>query len=174
MLFRTSTLAGGTYFFTVDLEDRRSGMLVEHAYNLRSTVRLVRDRHPFDILAWVMLPDHLHAVWTLPEEDADAAMRWALIKARFASFIVPEESASRSRPPSGGADVWQRRYREHLIRDDTDLQRHLDYVHFNPVKHGYVALPSDWPYSSIHRYIRSGALDERWTGDGGKASSRPA
>lgn len=145
MFLRSPTLAGGTYFFTVDLEDRRSGMLVEHAYRLRATVRRVRDLHPFALHAWVMLPDHLHAVWTLPEADTDAAMRWSLIKRHFGEGI-----------DTLGDTFWQRRYRDRLIASEADLQRHVDYVHANPVRHGYVRLPTDWPYSSIHRQNRPG------------------
>ncbi len=148
MHFPTATVAGGTYFFTVDLDDRRSGLLIEHAYDLRTSVRLIRALHPFDVHAWVMLPDHLHAVWTLPDDDRDAAMRWSLIKTRFAEHV----------DTVGGA-IWQRRYRERRIHDDAALRRHVHDVHANPVKHGYVARAIDWPYSSIHRHIREGALD---------------
>ena len=164
MRYRRADIAGGTYFFTVNLADRSSRLLVSHIDVLRSAVRVVRQRHPFEIVAWVVLPEHMHAIWTLPENDADFAGRWSLIKSGFSRAVARMEtenvSASRSRKRERG--IWQRRFWEHLIRDEVDLQRHIDYVHINPVKHGHVTRASAWPYSSIHRYVERGWLSADW------------
>ena len=162
MRYRRANIGGGVYFFTVNLADRQSTLLVDHVDNLREAVRLVKARHPFDILAWVTLPEHLHAIWRLPPDDADFPQRWALIKAQFSKSIPMGEHIRPSRHRKGERGIWQRRYWEHLIRDDDDLQRHVDYIHINPVKHGYVTRASDWPYSSIHRYIGRGELTNDW------------
>lgn len=161
-LYRRAQAAGGTYFFTVNLADRSSRLLVERVDDLRNAVRAVKDRHPFEILAWVVLPDHLHAVWTLPPDDADFSTRWMLIKAGFARSIGPGEPIRASRLRKGERGIWQRRFWEHQIRDEADLERHVDYIHINPVKHGWVSRASDWSWSSIHRYIRSGVLTADW------------
>ena len=149
---------GGTYFFTVNLAERSRTLLVDHVGHLREAVRKVKQVHPFDILAWVVLPDHLHAVWTLPEGDADCSTRWSLIKAGFSRGIAQGERISASRQHKRERGIWQRRYWEHLIADEPDLWRHVHYVHINPVKHGYVQRAHEWPYSSIHRDIRLGLL----------------
>jgi REP-associated tyrosine transposase len=162
MFYRRSLVPGGTFFFTVNLADRQSDLLTTHIELLREAIRSVRQRHPFEIIAMVVMPDHLHAVWRLPDGDADYPTRWALIKAGFSRDLPKTESirASRSRKRERG--VWQRRYWEHQIRDDEDLARHVAYVHFNPVKHGQVERAADWPYSTIHRFIREGRIAETW------------
>jgi putative transposase len=156
MKYIRAWLPGGTYFFTVNLAERSRTLLVDHVDHLRDTVRKVKQAHPFDIVAWVVLPDHLHAVWTLPKDDDDCATRWALIKAGFSRGIPSGERISASRQTKGERGIWQRRYWEHLIASEDDLWRHVNYVHANPVKHGYVMQVQQWPYSSIHRYIRQG------------------
>jgi len=162
MRYRRAWLSGGTYFFTVNLAERSCTLLVDHVQHLRNTVRKVKEAHPFDILAWVVLPDHLHVIWRLPENDADNATRWMLIKAGFSRSLPEGEWIRPSRQRKGERGIWQRRYWEHLIRDEQDCARHMDYVHYNPVKHGYVARASEWAYSSIHRYIRQGCLSQNW------------
>jgi putative transposase len=162
MRYRRAAAAGGTYFFTVNLADRCSRLLIDRVDDLRDGVRAVKQRHPFDIVAWVVLPEHLHAVWTLPASDADFSTRWMLIKAAFSRRVDKTESIPASRRTKGERGLWQRRFWEHQIRDDGDLQRHVDYVHFNPVKHGHARRASDWPYSSIHRYIRAGDVAGDW------------
>jgi putative transposase len=142
MKYRRATIAGGTYFFTVNLAERKSTLLVDRVDALRASVREVRKRYPFEIVAWITLPDHLHAIWRLPPDDSDFPLRWALIKANFSRAIPRGERIGASRRSQGERGIWQRRYWEHLIRDDLDLQRHVDYVHFNPVKHGY---SQRWP-----------------------------
>lgn len=162
MRYRRATAAGATYFFTVNLADRRSRLLLERIAELRNAVRIVRSRHHFEIIAWVVLPDHLHAVWTLPPDDADFSTRWALIKAGFSRQISLGEPVGASRRQKGERGIWQRRFWEHQIRDEVDLQRHVDYIHYNPVKHGHVLMASDWPHSTIHRYIRAGSMTSDW------------
>ena len=162
MRYRRAWIAGGTYFFTLALADRRERLLLDHVEVLRDVIRHVRRMRPFTIDAMVVLPDHLHAIWTLPEGDSDYPKRWHCIKAGFARRLPVTEPRSATRRRRGERGVWQRRYWEHVIRDGLDLQRHLDYVHYNPVKHGYVARPVDWPCSSIHRFIRSGLISPDW------------
>ncbi len=165
MKYRRAWQPGGTYFFTVNLAERSRTLLVDHIEDLRNTVRRAKQSHPFDILAWVVLPDHLHAIWTLPENDADYATRWMLIKAGFSRGIPHGEWIRPSRRRKGERGLWQRRFWEHLIRDENDLQRHMDYVHINPVKHGHAVHASEWPYSSIHRYIHQGWLPQNWAAE---------
>ena len=151
-----ATIPGGTFFFTVALLERRRRLLVEHIDELRAAFRTVRRSRPFSIDAIVILPDHLHCIWTLPANDADFSTRWRLIKAAFSRSIPNGERLSMRRERTGERGIWQRRFWEHAIRDDTDLARHVDYIHFNPVKHGHVGRVEDWPYSSFHRYMREG------------------
>lgn len=165
MRYRRADIPGGTYFFTVNLAERDRATLVEHVDALRLTTREVMARHPFYIDAMVILPDHLHALWTLPVGDCDFPTRWALIKAGFSRRIPRDERCNPSRAAKGERGIWQRRYWEHLIRDEQDYGRHVDYIHFNPVKHGHAGRASDWPYSSIHRYIAAGKMDRDWGGD---------
>jgi putative transposase len=147
---------GAVVFFTVTLLDRSSRLLVEEVDRLREAVRVTRSERPFGIRAWVVLPDHLHCVWHLPEGDADYATRWRLIKARFAHGL-PVGARRRSHLVRRERGVWQRRFWEHHIRDEDDLAAHLRYCWWNPVKHGLVATPEEWPHSSVHRDDRSGA-----------------
>ena len=162
MRYRRVLSAGGTYFFTVNLAVRSSRLLVDRIDELRASVRGVKARHPFEIVAWVVLPHHLHAIWTLPLGDSDYSTRWMLIKSAFSRRIEVDEPIRASRVRKGERGIWQRRFWEHCIRDENDLQRHLDYVHFNPVKHGYAERASAWPYSSIHRAIANGELPVDW------------
>lgn len=162
MRYRRANVAGACYFFTVNLAERKSRLLVEHVDLLRSSVRRVQLAHPFVIDAMVVMPDHLHCLWTLPETDDDFSTRWGLIKAGFSRQFVATERVSISRKSKGERGIWQRRFWEHLIRDDLDFERHVDYIHYNPVKHGYVTKPVDWQFSSIHRYIKNQVIDENW------------
>jgi putative transposase len=166
MYYRRANVPGATYFFTVNLADRKSALLVDHIHALKESIHRVKTAHPFEIDAMVVLPDHLHAVWTLPMNDADFATRWALIKAGFSRRLPKTERISASRQSKGERGIWQRRYWEHLIRNDDDFARHIEYIHYNPVKHGYVASAAEWPHSSIHRYIRDGMVPADWATDG--------
>ncbi len=162
--YRRSQTPGGTYFFTVNLRDRISGQLVTHVDHLRQAFNDVCQQCPFEIIAAVVLPDHLHMIMKLPVDDNDYPGRWRAIKSRFTRALV-KDGVDMIRNSKGEYNLWQRRYWEHQIRDEIDLQRHIDYIHFNPVKHGYVKRVVDWPYSSFHRYVKSGVLDENWGGN---------
>jgi putative transposase len=159
--YRRNRLPGGTFFFTVTLRDRRATTLLDHIARLRTTFAEVKARRPFAIDAMVVLPEHLHAIWTLPEDDMDYAGRWRAIKARFVRHLAAAGVAL-GRNGKGEATVWQRRYWEHTLRDETDFAAHCDYIHYNPVKHGLVARPADWPHSSIHRFIERGLYPADW------------
>ncbi len=162
--YRRNPVAGGTYFFTANLRDRRQTLLVEHVDAFREVVRGVRREIPFVIDAMVILPDHWHAVWTLPEGDAAYARRMRLIKSRFTRKLLAA-GVVLAKDGRGDYDLWQKRYWEHTIRDDLDLEAHVNYVHINPVKHGYVKRAVDWPHSTLHRYVRNGLLPADWAGD---------
>jgi putative transposase len=158
MLYKRVLLSGQSYFFTVNLADRQSNLLVENIQHLRQVFGEIKRNHPFIIEAMVVLPEHLHCIWTLPQGDYDDAKRWALIKARF-SFTTPRsELISRARQSKRERSLWQRRFWQHRIDNNCDMEHHINYIHSNPVKHGYVLKASDWPYSSIHKYIRKGIL----------------
>ena len=159
--YRRNWLPGGSYFFTATLRHRQSTMLVDHVDALRAAFRHVRCQRPFVIDAMVVLPDHLHAIWTLPPNDADYAGRWRAIKSRFTRTLI-KDGVKLARNAKGEYDLWQRRYWEHTLRDRIDLTRHVDYIHFNPVKHGYVASAAEWPFSSFHRYVKTGILAAEW------------
>jgi len=161
--YRRNFVPGATYFFTATLADRRSDSLIRHIGVLRNAFRSVRRAHPFAIGAIVILPDHLHVVITLPENDAGYAKRWMLLKRRFTEGVLKKEGHLR-RHRIGEFALWQRRYWEHTIRDERDYESHVDYIHFNPVKHGLVTQVRDWPYSSFHNYVRRGVLPEDWGG----------
>ena len=162
--YRRNLVAGGTYFFTVNLADRRSSLLTANIELLRAAFRYTRHRHPFMTGAIVILPDHLHALWTLPAGDSDFATRWRLFKTTFSRGLRPIERVSASRSSKGERGIWQRRFWEHTIRDDDDFARHVDYIHFNPVKHSYVERVRDWPFSSFHRMVRLGWYPAEWAG----------
>ena len=152
------------YFFTVNLLDRQSDLLVRHIETLREVVRERRARAPFHIDAWVVLPEHMHCMWTLPPGDTDFSARWQAIKTGFSKRLPPGEPRSASRIGKGERGIWQRRFWEHTIRDDRDYGIHLDYIHFNPVKHGLVTDVGDWPYSSFHRCVAMGFYPAGWVG----------
>ena len=140
-------------------------MLVDHIDALRAVVEKTRERYPFTIDAIVVLPDHMHAVWTLPPGDADFSLRWRLIKSRFAQTLPKQERISDVRRARNERGIWQRRFWEHLIRDDTDYARHVEYCYINPVKHELVSRVRDWPHSSFHRDARAGIFPEDWASD---------
>ena len=163
--YRRAWHPGGTYFFTVNLLQRHSNdLLTRHAGLLRETVRSVRQRHPFTIHGWVVLPDHLHCVIELPAGDTDFAVRWRLIKMNFSKALPHTECISTVRARRGERGIWQRRYWEHLIRDEADFRTHMDYVHINPVKHGIVKRVADWPHSTFHRLVAQGVYPLDWAG----------
>lgn len=159
--YRRSRMPGGTWFFTLTLADRQSRLLVDKVALLRQAYSQTQRSRPFQTLAICILPDHFHAIWTLPEGDADFAARWSQLKSTFSRQLpATPRNASQLRKREKG--IWQRRYWEHQIRDESDLQRHVDYIHFNPVKHGLVERVADWPYSSFSRYVEKGVLPPDW------------
>ncbi len=173
--YRRARVPGGTYFFTVTVRDRRKDWLTVHVDLLRWVIRDVRRKQPFTIDAAVVLPDHLHTLWTLPHADADFSGRWRAIKAGFSRELV-RRGRPLARDRRGEYDLWQRRFWEHLVRDDEDFARHVDYIHHNPVKHGLVADPIDWRWSSIHAFLRRERLARergRWQPGGGVTGGVP-
>ena len=159
--YRRNFVPGGTYFFTVTLRDRASRVLVERIDDLRAAYRRVHSERPFETVAIVVLPDHLHCVWTLPEGDADYSGRWRAIKSRF-TMACRKADLPMTKNAAGEYDLWQRHFWEHTIRDERDFENHVSYIHFNPVKHGYAQRAADWPHSSFHRYVRDGFLPIDW------------
>ena len=162
--YRRARHPGGLYFFTVNLAERRNDLLVRHVGRLRECVRSVRQRHPFGIHAWVVLPDHLHCVLEMPADDSDFSRRWRLIKAGFSRSLPGLGTPSPSCLRRGERGIWQRRFWEHRIRDEADYRAHMDYVHINPVKHGLVPRAADWPYSTFHRLVEKGVYPRDWAG----------
>jgi len=157
--YRRAYALGATWFFTVALAERHNNrLLIERVDALREAFRDVKTRHSFQVDAIVILLEHLHCLWTLPPGDTDFSTRWSLIKARFSRSIPSGERLSASRAKRGERGIWQRRFWEHLIRNEEDFARHVDYIYWNPVKRGHVAQPLDWQNSSFHRYMRQGIL----------------
>lgn len=162
--YRRAKILGAAYFFTVNLAERQRTILVDHIDLLKRSLLDEKKAHPFRINALVILPDHLHAVLTLPDGDADYSGRWRRVKAAFSAALPPTERRSASRRSKGERGVWQRRFWEHLIRDEEDYARHVDYIHFNPVKHDHVMRVRDWPYSTFHRFVQEGKYPLDWAG----------
>ena len=173
MRYHRARLKGGTYFFTVVTHKRvKIFSQSDNVELLRQAFRKFIRRHPFRIDAFVLLPDHLHCIWTLPQGDADFSTRWQLIKSYFSSqfgFVgwvegrnPTKTTTSASRLRKNEKSIWQRRFWEHLIHNHEDLRRHVEYIHYNPVKHGLTKTPGDWDYSSFHRYVDEGMYDIKW------------
>ncbi|MDA8138695.1 MAG: transposase [Desulfobacteraceae bacterium] len=169
--YRRAKIKGGTYFFTVVTHQRQPLLCHDFIRSaLREAIEETRKIIPFKIEGWVLLPDHLHCIWVLPEGDADYGKRWAFIKksvtkkcgSRFFSADFLNASKKRRQESS----IWQRRFWEHTIRDETDFRQHMDYIHYNPVKHGLVRYAKDWPYSTFHRLMKNGMYHENWGGTG--------
>ncbi|MCU7917303.1 MAG: transposase [Candidatus Thiodiazotropha sp. (ex Dulcina madagascariensis)] len=167
--YRRARVQGGTYFFTV-VTHKRKPLFSDGSARLclREAISSVHINYPFKIDAFCLLPDHLHTIWTLPEGDENFSKRWRAIKSHFSRRF--REQVNRYAAPTGSRQVrgeltfWQRRFWEHLIRDENDFRRHLDYIHFNPVKHGYSESVSDWPWSTFHRYVNEGVYSNDWSG----------
>jgi len=167
--YRRNFRPGACYFFTHVTFERRAWLCTDWARAaLRSAIVEIRLKRPFVIEAWVLLPDHLHCLWRLPCDDLDFSTRWRLIK----TFVTKQRdqaselsAPSKSRKSRREQTLWQRRFWEHTIRNSEDFDRHVDYIHFNPVKHGLVGRVRDWPFSSFHRFVRHGLIPEDWAGD---------
>ena len=150
--YRRSYIPGGTWFFTVNLQNRQSDLLIRHIDQLRAVTAAIKRKKPFLINAWVILPEHMHAIWTLPEGDTDYSGRWRDIKKAFTREL-------------GRRGVWQPRFWEHTIRNQQDYRRHVDYIYMNPFKHGWVKQIQDWPFSTFHRDVRRGLYPDNWGGE---------
>ncbi|MGP4714350.1 MULTISPECIES: REP-associated tyrosine transposase [unclassified Psychrobacter] len=159
---------GGTYFLTMTLLDRKSDLLTKHINEFRHAYRLTRQNHDFKLNAMVLLPDHVHMLITLAEDSDNYAVIISSIKTHFSRQIKKSasETISHSRVRNRERGIWQRRFWEHRIRDELDYQRHMDYIHYNAVKHGYVARPSDWQYSTFQRCVEKGFCPLDWGGVG--------
>lgn len=166
--YRRARVAGGTYFFTVVARERRPLLTNEPVRRaLREAIARVRAAQPFRADAWVLLPDHIHCLWTLPPDDADFSSRWSAMK-RLTSQAVAAGDAGRK------SGLWQDRFWEHLVRDDADFARHADYIHWNPVRHGHAARAADWPYSTFRRWCEKGIYPEDWGGESVRRASGAA
>ena len=150
--YRRSYIPGGCWFFTVNLQNRHSDLLTRHIDHLRAAIACAKRKRPFQINSWVVLPEHMHCIWTLPEGDSDYSGRWREIKKSFTRALAQNQ-------------IWQPRFWEHAIRNDEDYRRHMDYVYINPVKYRLVGCGRDWPYSTFHRDVRKGLYPEDWAGD---------
>ncbi len=165
MRYRRAFVPGGSFFFTLVMQGRRPVFASAETVDvLCEAFRSVRSTRPFELDAMVILPDHMHCIWTLPKDDADFATRWRLVKTWFTKHCDP---ALRIVPDRAGAArneqaLWQHRYWEHMLRDEIDFSRHVEYIHFNPVKHGLVASAMDWPYSSFRQYVEAGVYPPDW------------
>lgn len=170
--YRRNFVKGGSYFFTVALADRSQRLLLNHIDTLRKAFRDAKAVYPFDLDAIVVLPEHLHCIWTLPVDDAGYPDRWRRIKTAFSRSLPDCNSRSSSKILKGERGIWQRRYWEHTLRDEDDWRRHMDYIHYNPVKHQHVARVADWPYSTFHRYVEIGIYPGNWAGSDGASDGK--
>ncbi len=169
MRYRRAKIAGATYFFTVVTDGRRPIFKDATAVAMFDAgLKRIKDRHPFDVDAYVILPDHMHMLWTLPDGDANYSTRWRLIKEAFTKAYtrlaspLPQNPSRRSK---GEQAVWQRRFWEHVIRNDDDFTAHVEYIHYNPVRHELVAAARDWPHSSFSEWVERGAYEPHWGSD---------
>jgi putative transposase len=168
MLYRRSRVKGAAFFFTVVTHGRRRFLCDEANIKLiRESLQHVINRHPFTVDAFVLLPDHLHCIWTLPENDADFSMRWRQIKSYFSRKYHDECKGGQAEVPlsTGKQAIWQHRFWEHQIRDENDFVKHVEYIHFNPVKHGLANSPKAWPHSTFHRFVQQGIYPGDWGAD---------
>lgn len=167
--YRRSKFKGSTFFFTVVTHRRRPLFInSECIKHLRDSIVEVRQIRPFSIDAWVLLPEHMHCIWTLPYDDYYYSKRWGLIKSGFskrARDLLPAIKDSESRIKHREASFWQRRFWEHEIRSEDDLHKHIDYIHYNPVKHGLVNRVQDWPFSTFHKYVKDDIYPIGWCGN---------
>ncbi|MFN3152955.1 REP-associated tyrosine transposase [Bremerella sp.] len=158
---------GRTVFFTVNTQQRRKLLTTSLGRQcLRFAIEQTRAELPFSIVAFVLLPDHLHTIWELPQTSTNFSLRWQKIKAAFSKRWNQEGGTrfpiSESREARGETGIWQRRFYEHTCRDEDDLKRCVDYIHINPVKHQLVTKTAEWPWSSFHRYVDLGEYDTEW------------
>ena len=163
--YRRIYTPGATWFFTVNLAERNNNaLLIDNIEQLRQAFRYVKQQRPFDINAVVVLPEHLHCIWTLPPGDNDYSTHWNLLKAHFSRSIDKGERVCASRISKRERGIWQRRFWAHLIIDERDFNQHIDYIHWNPVNHGWAKQVADWPHSSFHGYLKRGIYPLDWGG----------
>lgn len=161
--YRRFYVPATSWFFTANLAERRNNhLLVEEIGLLREAFRYVKQRKPFRMEAVVIMPDHLHCIWTLPPEDADFSIRWSMLKGHFSRSLPAGEQISPSRVKRRERGIWQRRFWAHLLTGQDDFNNHFDYLHWNPVKHGWVRQAADWPHSSFHRFVELGVYPRDW------------
>lgn len=165
--YRRAYIKGGTYFFTVVTYNRNKILCTEaNQKNLDASINETCEEYPFVIEAWALLPDHIHCIWTLPPGDNNFSKRWQMIKSRFTMRYSKGKNeiwtTSESRKKRGEQEVWQRRFWEHLIRDEKDFEKHCHYIHYNPVKHGYVKAPKDWQFSTFNKFVKRGIYGVDW------------
>jgi len=165
--YRRWRVEGGTFFFTVVVQGRAPLFADRKARDLLGeTIRACQQKWPFETNAIILLPEHLHTIWTLPRGDSRYSRRWGWIKKEFTKGWLAlggmEPPISRARRKRREHGIWQRRFWEHTIEDEHDFDRHFDYIHYNAVKHGHVTSPADWPYSSFHRWVESGVYEPDW------------
>jgi len=168
--YRRSKTPGACYFFTVVTYKRQQILTKPESRRiLRAVISEVKKEYPFKIDAWVLLPEHIHCIWTLPSGDADYSKRWGLIKLRFStqakSLFFRPELINKSKQKHRESSIWQRRFWEHEIRDQNDFNRHMDYIYYNPLKHGHVSQVIDWPFSTFHRDVKKGIYSSNWGGN---------
>ena len=164
MSYRRNYSTGGTYFLTLCLADRSASLLTDYINELRDAYRKVHHKQPFVVEAMVILPDHIHALWTLPKDDSDYPNRVRLLKGNFSRQLSKQlrQPRNKSQRKKGELGIWQRRYWEHTIQDEADFNQHMDYIHYNPVKHGLVNNVVEWPYSTFHREVKRGHYRIDW------------
>jgi putative transposase len=151
--YRHNRVPGRTFFFTVRMLDRRSTLLTDHISAFGEAIRQARSKRPFHVDAWIALPDHAHAIWTLPPGDDDAASRWRAVKIAFTKALSKSTRAAAS-----DSAIWQRHYLDYLIDSDADYVRLVDYVHNDAMRHGFCRRSQDWPWSSLHRFLAAGLV----------------
>lgn len=162
-----SNTKGATYFFTLISYNRRKILCENDLLKaFKDSIKVIQQHYPFEIIAWVQMPDHLHCIWKLPDNDADYSMRWSQIKRLTTQacpqYHLPIHELSPSKISRNERGVWQRRFFEHQIKSEADFIKYMDYIHYNPVKHRLVERAIDWPYSSFHRHIKAGNYSADW------------
>lgn len=165
--YKRNFVDGGTFFFTV-VSYKRQKIFTSPSFRtaLRKAIKKTQQQYPFEINAWVLLPNHIHCIWTLPNNDKDFSLRWAMIKNSVSQqckyTLYNNALLTPSKIERNESTIWQRRFWEHTIKDESDYQKHLDYIYWNPVRHGHVSSVNEWPFSTFHRDVQAGLYDEGW------------
>jgi putative transposase len=171
--YRRVYIPGGLFAFTLALYDRHQSLLIEHIQQFKASLAYTKQRFPFDCIAICVLPEHIHMIWQLPVDAHDYSTRIRILKEQFTRHLLMQGHQTDRRDKTARC-IWQRRFWEHAIRSSSELQRQVDYLHYNPVKHGWVNRVCDWPHSSFHRYVRDGWLPIHWGGDATNGSDMHA